>query len=502
MSTDNSGLIDIHQMTQQDIFNILNLSDKLRKALKNHNSVDYKLAKEKDLLVASLFYENSTRTRSSFEIAAIRLGLNVTGFGSIEGSSVKKGESLGHTLDMFDSYLCDAVILRHPLDGSSVYASERISVPVFNAGDGKHQHPTQTMLDLYTISRHLGRLENFSIGFGGDLKYGRTSHSLVLALSRFENISFYFYSHPSLAMPDYIVDALKESKCNVTICNDLEEAAETVDIFYMTRIQKERLPDIQEYEMAKKTAVFTPEIMAITGKTFGLMHPLPIDKSAPGILPELDSHPKSLYKRQAGNGVPVRMALLAASLGLVDELSDFGKRKNNNPKNDFIRQMELNPGSRNREGVSIRPIRKCGVVIDHLVPWTENILINLLNVRERRDIYRSATVRSISRPDNIKGMLMIENRELNTDELKIIATVSPGARVNVIHESTVVKKLELQLPDIVEDIRTVRCPNHGCISNPEHMEHVAPKFHKISSTALRCHYCSTILPSSDLFILN
>ncbi|MBU1220167.1 aspartate carbamoyltransferase [Myxococcota bacterium] len=491
------GLIDINQLDNDGITQVLDLAQKFEDALNKKDIEKYKLAGGKDLIVSLLFYENSTRTRSSFEIAAMRLGMSLTGFGSLEGSSVKKGESLGHTLDMFDAYQCDALILRHPLDGSARYASERMGIPVFNAGDGKHQHPTQTALDLYTIRQHLGRIDDFAIGFGGDLRYGRTSHSLVMALSSRKNVSFYFYSHPSLGMPADILELLEERKCHYEISDNLPDVASVVDIFYMTRIQKERLPDGSEFEKAKKMAAFTPEIMALTRDSFGLMHPLPIDKTVPGILPDLDFHPKSIYKKQAGNGVPVRMALLALSLGLADELNPALILSRPKDSNDFIKELPVKD-SLPKEGVSIRPIRKHGVVLDHLLPWTESILIELLEIKKRRDIYRSATVRSVSRPENIKGMLMIEDRELTMRELKLIASVSPGARVNIINESRVARKLELSLPDVVEGIDRLCCPNSGCISHPRHSEHVSPIFVKVGKSTLKCHYCDTIVKSSNL----
>lgn len=491
------GLIDIHTLTPGEITAILDLSDKFKRALKSRDVSAYRLAEGRDLLVALLFYENSTRTRSSFEIAALRLGLSLTGFGSIEGSSVKKGESLAHTLDMFDAYMCDAVILRHHLDGSARYAAERIGIPVFNAGDGKRQHPTQTILDLFTIREHTGRLQGLDVGLGGDLKYGRTAHSLALALAMFPGNVLHLPAHSVLPMPDEIVETVRSAGMEVRLHDSLEDMVPHLDIFYQTRIQKERIPDPEEFEKAKSEAVFTPEIMAMTRDGFGLMHPLPIDKTLPGISTELDSHPKSIYKRQAGNGVPTRMAELAIALGL-EEIPPEARPAQTSEARPFYRELPVHTKPR-KEGVSIRPIRDRGVVIDHLKPYTDSLLAELLSVRTRQDIYRGGTVRSVSRPGNVKGILMIENRRLTAEELKIVATLSPGARVNYIEGGHVAQKIEVSLPDVIENVPHLMCPNRGCITRPEHSEHVAPRFVRMSEKLVRCAYCDTVIPSSDLF---
>lgn len=499
MSLLRNGLVDIHHLSTHDILQILDLSARLKDALQRRDIASYRLAGNRDLLVAQLFYESSTRTRASFEIAALRLGCRVTGFGSTEGSSVSKGESLAHTIDMFDSYACDAIVLRHPLDGAALWASKRTHVPVFNAGDGKRQHPTQTLLDLFTIRERHGRLDHLNIIFSGDLKYGRTTHTLALALSLFPGNRFIFSSPPNLTMPRAITDLVRERGVEVHEVENVQEGIEKADIFYQTRIQRERIPDASEFEKAKKAGVFTFALMERTKPSFGLMHPLPIDKRIPGIVPELDFHPKALYKLQAGNGVPTRMAELALAMGLIElPVSSQPPSLVSNASDDFIHQLEIHPKPL-REGVSIRPIRDRGVVLDHLKPHTESLLALLLKVRERHDVYRAGTVRSVARPDNVKGILMIENRMLTREEMRLVAAVSPGARVNRIENAQVVEKYELSLPKRIEDIDALLCPNHGCITRPEHQEHVPCIFEKVGEHTLRCHYCDTLVDASELF---
>jgi aspartate carbamoyltransferase catalytic subunit len=492
------GIFDIHDLTADDILYILDFSQKIKTALQNKEIDKYKFGKNKDLLLASLFYENSTRTRASFEVAASRLGIGLTGFGSIEGSSVKKGESLAHTLDMFEEYMCDGIILRHPRDGSAKFASERVNIPIFNGGDGKKQHPTQTILDLFTIKEHQNRIDNLNIGLGGDLKYGRTAHTLVLALSLFKGNRISLYSPPNLKMPQQIIDFVRSKGTQVDIYESLSELIPKVDIFYQTRIQKERLPDLNEFAKAKKSSGITLDILKNRKSNFGLMHPLPIDKTNPGIAANLDSFDFSIYKKQAGNGVPTRMAQIALALNLLE--GEYSKTTSNNDlKNQkFFKNIPVKEHAPKKE-VSIRPIRKNGVAIDHLKPHTENILIKLLKIRERKDVYRCGTVRSISRPENIKGMLMIENRVLDEKELRIIATLSPNSRVNIIENSKVVSKIELSTPNLISNIDFLKCPNVGCITRDEYKEGVLPKFVKSSVNLIHCHYCDSIVSNEELF---
>jgi aspartate carbamoyltransferase catalytic subunit len=499
MSLLKNGLVDIHHLSTQDMLEILKLAGRLKDALARRDVPGYQLAAGSDRLVAQLFYESSTRTRASFEIAALRLGCRVTGFGSTEGSSVSKGESLSHTIDMFDAYACDAIVLRHPLDGSALWASERTSVPVFNAGDGKRQHPTQTILDLFTILEHHGRLENLNIVFSGDLKYGRTTHTLALALSQFAGNTFHFCSPSNLSMPRAITELVRGRGVKVIESENMKDGLETADIFYQTRIQRERMPDQNEFDKAKKAGAFTLAMMERTRPGFGLMHPLPIDKRIPGIMPELDAHPKALYKTQAGNGVPTRMAELALAMRLV-ELPVSGRPVHlpAGGQDDFCRRLEIHEKPP-REGVSIRPIRDRGVVVDHLQPHTESLLALLLRVKDRRDVYRAGCVRSVARPDHVKGILMIEDRVLTTDELRLVATVSPGARVNRIENGRVVEKYELDLPAVISGVESLMCPNSGCITRPEHQEHVSCCFEKLDAHTLRCKYCDHILDAGELF---
>lgn len=494
----NRDLTDIHCFTEDELLYILDKAAVIKEAIANRDIGRYRLAEGKDLIAALLFYEASTRTRTSFEIAALRLGLRVTGFAGTEGTSVQKGESLRHTLDMYEAYNCDALIMRHPLDGSARFAAEHLGMPVFNAGDGKHEHPTQTLLDLFTIREHLGRLHDFDMGIGGDLKYGRTAHSLAIALATFPGVRLHLFSHRDLSLPESFVQKIRSAGMEMRVYDNLAEMAPKVDILYQTRIQKERMPDLSEFERAKAMSEFTLSMLKTTRDRFGLMHPLPIDKTAPSISAAIDGHPKAIYKRQAGNGVPTRFVELALALGLMGEDfagTPFAAQQSDD---DFIRELKVIVKPQ-RTDVSIRPIRNNGVVIDHVQPYQEEVLVRLLEVRERRDVYRAGTVKSINRPGSIKGILMIEDREFSDEEIRTIAAVSPGCRVNIIRGGQVARKVELSLPGRISGIPQMTCPNQGCITRSEHRESVPAVMLRSGKDHVRCAYCDQLAPSAEVF---
>lgn len=263
------------------------------------------------LSVASLFFEPSTRTRLSFESAVLKGGGRVFGFADPGASSQKKGESFSDSIRTVTGY-CDAMVIRHPVEGAARLASELATVPVINAGDGANQHPTQTFLDLFTIFESIGRLEGLCIGLMGDLKYGRTVHSLTHAMALF-GARMVFISPPSLAMPPSILSELTEAGVPFTVVSSPEEARDAaMDVLYVTRIQKERFGDPQEFESVAHSYRVTRETMGILGDGIRLMHPLPrVDE----ISDEVDAMPGALYFLQAHNGIPTRQALLALVTG-------------------------------------------------------------------------------------------------------------------------------------------------------------------------------------------
>ncbi|HIF9174247.1 TPA: aspartate carbamoyltransferase [Photobacterium damselae] len=265
----------------------------------------------KNKVVASCFFEPSTRTRLSFETAVQRLGGTVIGFDNGGNTSLaKKGETLADSVQVISSYV-DAFVMRHPQEGAARLASEFSNgVPIINGGDGANQHPTQTLLDLFTIQETQGRLDDISIAFVGDLKYGRTVHSLTQALSKFNNVRFYFIAPEVLAMPEYICEELDDAGITYSLHSNIEEVLPELDILYMTRVQKERF-DESEYVHIKSAFVLNAKMLEEARPNMKVMHPLPrIDE----ITTDVDKTPHAYYFQQAENGVYARQALLALVL--------------------------------------------------------------------------------------------------------------------------------------------------------------------------------------------
>ncbi|MBW2989187.1 aspartate carbamoyltransferase [Candidatus Woesearchaeota archaeon] len=295
-------VISIPDFSKKELLYILSAAKKIEQ---NPNP-----ALLKNKIAALLFYEPSTRTRLSFASAMKRLGGNTIGFAKGDVTSLKKGETLADTIKMVAQY-SDVIIMRNPIEGSARLAADSTSVPVINAGDGSNQHPTQTLLDLYTIQKEKRTLENLSVGFLGDLKYGRTVHSLAVALSNFK-AKMFFISPSALRMPKRYLNELKQKNIDFTEAEDLFKVSKNLDVLYATRIQKERFPDPLEYEKYKDSYRLDRSLLEHSKKDLIIMHPLPrVDE----INPELDDTKNAVYFRQAGNGIPIRQALLALVLG-------------------------------------------------------------------------------------------------------------------------------------------------------------------------------------------
>ena len=295
-----------NQFSKKDIDAIIKIASNFEKELKKKDSFTLMEGK----ILATLFYEPSTRTRLSFEAAMQRLGGGVISMGSVESSSVAKGETLTDTVRTVSQY-ADVIVIRHPRTGSAREAADAVPIPVINAGDGTGQHPTQALLDIYTIQKELGSLKNLTISMVGDLKNGRTVHALAELLSLFKT-RLYFVSPETLRMPEEIISGLKEKGVEIVETGDMLEAANMSNVIYMTRIQKERFGDLSEYEKLKGSYIINEEFLRKLKKKITILHPLPrVDE----ISPEVDTYPGAAYFRQMRNGVFVRMALLAMIFG-------------------------------------------------------------------------------------------------------------------------------------------------------------------------------------------
>ena len=297
------SLVSITDYSKEDYLQILALADEFEK------HPDPALLKGK--VIATLFYEPSTRTRLSFESAVLKLGGRIIGFSDSSSSSVTKGETLYDTIKIVSNY-CDLIVIRHPLEGAARFASELTQVPVINAGDGANQHPTQTLLDLYSILKTQGTLDDLTLLMVGDLKYGRTVHSLLMAMSQFHT-TFHFISPDELKMPEEYKFYLNGLGLKYTEQKDFGSNIQTADIIYMTRVQKERFSDPIEYERTKNAYVLKNKMLEGTRENMKVLHPLP---RVNDIDQDVDLNPKAYYFTQALNGIFVRQAIIASILGL------------------------------------------------------------------------------------------------------------------------------------------------------------------------------------------
>ena len=298
-------LIDILDLTREEIENLIDVSLDII-----GNPGKYKDACRGKKL-ATLFYEPSTRTRLSFEAAMYELGGNVLGFSEAASSSTSKGESVSDTARIVGLY-ADVIAMRHPKEGAPLVASRVAGVPVINAGDGGHNHPTQTLADLLTIRREKGGFENLTVGFCGDLKFGRTVHSLLSALSRYAGVRFVLISPEELRLPSYLIsDVIEKNGVPYTETAHLDEVLPELDILYMTRVQKERFFNEADYLRLKDSYILTADKLAAAKPTLSVMHPLPRVNE---IAPEVDDDPRACYFRQALNGKFIREALILSLL--------------------------------------------------------------------------------------------------------------------------------------------------------------------------------------------
>lgn len=303
---DKKHILSIRDFSRKEIDHILKKSYEMEGLLSSGDPINYMEGK----MLANLFFEPSTRTRMSFEVAMKRLGGKTVGFSVGDTSAETKGETIADTVQVVEGY-ADVIVLRHYAEGASRMASENVSAPLINGGDGANQHPTQTLLDLYTIQKEFDSIDDLTIAMVGDLKYGRTVHSLANALEKYDGINLKLISPQELRMPRRIVDSLKDKGMQVEETSDL--SIENADVVYVTRIQKERFPDPQEFEKVKETYILNRDVVENMKQNSIILHPLP---RVSEIANEVDDSPQARYFEQAKNGVPVRMALLCLVCGV------------------------------------------------------------------------------------------------------------------------------------------------------------------------------------------
>ncbi len=294
------SLIDISELTTGEIKELISVANDI---IANPEKYSEKCKGKK---LATLFFEPSTRTRLSFEAAMLELGGNVLGFSEAQSSSASKGESVADTAKVISCY-ADIIAMRHPKEGAPLVAARNASIPVINAGDGGHCHPTQTLADLLTIYREKGGFDNLTVGFCGDLKFGRTVHSLISALIRYKGVKFVLISPNELKLPGYVKDKLDKDGIEYTETDSLENSIVDLDILYMTRVQKERFFNEEDYLRLRDTYILTPEKMALASEKLRVLHPLPRVNE---ISVAVDSDPRACYFKQVLYGKYMRMALI------------------------------------------------------------------------------------------------------------------------------------------------------------------------------------------------
>ena len=300
-------LIDPMDLSVEEIDELIDIANDIIKDRTRYQDVC------RHKILATLFFEPSTRTRLSFESAMLSLGGSVLGFSSASNTSASKGESVSDTISVVSSY-CDIIAMRHPKEGAPLVATRRSKVPIINAGDGGHNHPTQTLTDLMTIRREKGKLDNLTIGMCGDLKFGRTVHSLIKAMSRYENINFIMISPEELRLPDYIIkDVFEKKNIKYKEVRTMEEVMPELDILYMTRVQKERFFNEADYIRLKDSFILDERKLVDAKKDLCIMHPLPRVNE---ISTKVDDDPRACYFKQALYGKYVRMALIMTLLGV------------------------------------------------------------------------------------------------------------------------------------------------------------------------------------------
>ena len=300
------NLINITDLTVEEIDQLIEVADDI---VANHAEYENICAHKK---LATLFFEPSTRTRLSFEAAMLELGGSVLGFSEAKSSSAAKGESVSDTVRTVGCY-ADIIAMRHPKEGAPIVAAQRTTVPIINGGDGGHFHPTQTLTDLLTIKRKKGRLDNMTVGLCGDLKFGRTVHSLIEAMLRYEGIKFVLISPQELQVPDYVKEKMDEAGAEWTEVETLEEAIPQLDILYMTRVQRERFFNEEDYVRLKDSYILNLEKLETAKEDLTIMHPLPRVNE---ISVEVDDDPRACYFFQALCGKHIRMALILFLLGI------------------------------------------------------------------------------------------------------------------------------------------------------------------------------------------
>ncbi|MFH1649427.1 MAG: aspartate carbamoyltransferase [Candidatus Woesearchaeota archaeon] len=457
-------VISIQDFSKDEINKLLALAGKMKQI--EESGKRYSLQLPRTFRLANLFYEPSTRTRQSFITAIVELGGRAGGFSGIEGTSVTKKESIRDTIKMFEANHADAIVMRHPKDGSVQWAADVSEIPVINGGDGKNEHPTQALLDLFTMSTLREKLDGIKVGYGGDLAHGRTIHSQTLALANYDNVEIHWCAEDFLGMPTSLTEHLAKKGVKVVRHAEVVDVMKNVDVFYMTRPQLERMGSSasQVHDLMDKYRITLERVREFKGK---VLHPLPVNSE----LAEIDhavyfSDAQGFFK-QAENGIFLRKALLYSMFKDAEIVQFSGIL---NPLLENGNNILLRHGSKNREPGIINDI-KDGVVIDHIAKGLELEIGMQLKLKERGKLAIFAHI-----PQKSTNILKTDLPSLTDRDLKRAALISPETTINYINKGTITKKFVYLL-----------CQNQNCISRVVE-EDIPPKFFKMNNEPC-CRYC-------------
>ncbi|MFC1801321.1 aspartate carbamoyltransferase [Nanoarchaeota archaeon] len=496
-------IISMRDFSREEIEFILREGEKLRGDYREDpRKFKSRRHSHPELAFGILFFENSTRTRLSTEAAISEMGAFFDGFTSSEGTSVGKGEPLRDTVRMFtDCFHYDGIFMRHPLEGAARFASEFMGEgSIVSCGDGPLEHPTQTLLDLLTIQEAHGNINGLTIALGGDLKYGRTVHSLLLALANF-NVDLHLTAPAGLEMPEFLInDYERKSGRKVTLHQSIEEVIGFTDVYYATRVQRERFPDTaegqMEYEIAKAKFVIDTVLLerCKPKKDMIILHPLPRNKYALEITFGVDDTPYAWYIPQAANGPFTREAVTRIISGIVPT----GKHTRATIGEEEPRFEEMELCERRGYKKDLYKIDN-GTLIDHIANGLGHQALRLLKLDQYRD---SPVIPGYNIPSSRAGkkdIIGISQRELQPKDLTRLAILCPDATINIVRDGKIHRKFRMQLPEYLKDL--IECPNTKCITHPETYEGVPTIFHNESSERqFRCHYCTRPISTDEVKI--
>ena len=452
---------------------------------------------EKKRKVASLFFEPSTRTRTSSEVAAELDDHYVNGFAGTEGTSVKKGEPLADTVRMYEGYDFNAIVMRHTLEGAARLASDYVKIPVINGGDGPNGHPTQAMLDLMTIKEAKGKIDDLKVAFVGDLKYGRTVHSLLQAFEHYD-VTPWLIAPNNVSLPEWRV---KEYEANtgkkVVISDNLLDAIRNVDVLYMTRIQRERFPQGKEgddeYEKVSWIYKLNAEILKSAHPNLKVMHPLPRYKNNLEVALDVDATSHALYFEQARNGMFMRQAILRKVFG-----DGFEGKKKEAVDEKYAEELPIGTPRSKKENLYVF---NNGTLIDHLELGGGYKIKPLLRLMDYHDSPIIIGNNVPSAKYGQKDVYCLVDFFLTPEQTWKLGLISDRATINILKEGKVQRKFKVVLPSQLEGL--IECQNRNCISRPEHFEHAKSRFYVESRQPLklRCHYCEKPVGREEMKVI-